>query len=156
MGRKLGALLPFLGKGSWVPIQHNVAWTTAQLHAKYYLDPFSHLAPPLPSSYASERKGWTKKEIGKTSGQKFTILCGHVEDISMLNRFFSIVDTCLSCEDIARQSCAMVPIWRFLATFLRPVFSESRMQQVSDLRLKFALRRPHHVWKYGRHPICSG
>jgi len=37
-----------------------------------------------------------------------------------------------------------------LATFLRPVFSASRVQQVSDLHLKFALR-PHHVWKYGRH-----
>jgi len=36
---------------------------------------------------------------------------------------FPIVDTCLSCEDIARQSCAMVRRWRFLATFLRPVFS---------------------------------
>jgi len=30
----------------------------------------------------------------------------------------------------------MVPRWRFLATFLRPVFSASRMQQVSDLRLR--------------------
>jgi len=26
------------------------------------------------------------------------------------------------------------------------------VQQVSDLRLKLALR-PHHVWKYGGHPI---
>jgi len=39
-----------------------------------------------------------------------------------------------------------------LATFLRPAFPASRMQQVSDLHLKFALR-PHHVWQYGRHPI---
>jgi len=38
---------------------------------------------------------------------------------------------------------------------LRPVFSASRVQQVSDLHLKFALR-PNHVWKYGRHPICGG
>jgi len=65
---------------------------------------------------------------------------------------FPIVDTCLSCEDIARQSCAMVPRWRFLASFLRPAFPASRVQQVSDLHLKFALR-PHHVWKYGRRPI---
>jgi len=35
----------------------------------------------------------------------------------------------------------MVPRWRFLATFLHPVFSASRMQQVSDLHLKFTLRR---------------
>jgi len=34
------------------------------------------------------------------------------------------------------------------------VFSASRVQHVSDLHLKFALR-PHHVWKYGRHPICG-
>ena len=39
-----------------------------------------------------------------------------------LTSFFPIVDTCLSCEDIARQS-ATVPRWRFL----RPVFfSEPR------------------------------
>jgi len=29
----------------------------------------------------------------------------------------------------------MVPTWRFLATFLHPVFSASRVQQVSDLHL---------------------
>jgi len=34
-----------------------------------------------------------------------------------LTSFFPIVDTCLSYEDIARQSCAMVPRWRFLAIF---------------------------------------
>jgi len=34
----------------------------------------------------------------------------------------------------------MVLRWRFLATFLRPVFTASRVQQVSDLHLKFALR----------------
>jgi len=47
----------------------------------------------------------------------------------MFNRFFPIVDTCLSSEDIARQSCAMVPKWRFL----RPVFAASRVQHISDL-----------------------
>ena len=26
----------------------------------------------------------------------------------MLNKYFPIVDACLSCEDIARQSCAML------------------------------------------------
>jgi len=39
--------------------------------------------------------------------------------------------------------------------FLRPVLLASRMQHVSDLHLKFALG-PHHVWKYGRHPVCDG
>ena len=71
-----------------------------------------------------------------------------------LTSFFPIVDTCLSCEDMARQRCAMVPRWRFLATFLRPVFAASRVPHTSDMHPKFALR-PHHVWKYGRHPISG-
>ena len=68
-----------------------------------------------------------------------------------LTTFFPIVDTCLSCEDIARQSCAMVPRWRFFASC---IFSEPRAARFR-LHPKFALR-PHHVWKYGRHPICDG
>ena len=38
------------------------------------------------------------------------------------------------------------------ASFLHPVFPASRMQHIPDLHSKFALG-PHHVWKYGRHPI---
>jgi len=41
-----------------------------------------------------------------------------------------------------------------IAIFLRPVFPASRVQHISDLHSKFALG-PHHVWKYGRHPICG-
>ena len=55
----------------------------------------------------------------------------------MLAFLFPIVDTCLSCEDIARQICAMVPRWRFLG----PAFLASCMQHVSDLHSKFALAR---------------
>jgi len=71
-----------------------------------------------------------------------------------LTIFFPIVDTCLICEDIARQSCAMMLRWRLFASFLRPVFSASRVHQVSNMHSKFALR-PHHVRKYGRHPISD-
>ena len=71
-----------------------------------------------------------------------------------LRSFFPIVDMYLSCEDIAQQSCVMVPRWRFFGDFLHLVFSAGRMQCISDLHSKFALR-PHHVWKYGRHPICG-
>jgi len=46
----------------------------------------------------------------------------------------------------------MVRRWRLFGDFLRPAFSASRVQHVSDLHSKFALG-PHHVWKYGRHPI---
>jgi len=68
--------------------------------------------------------------------------------------FFPIVDTCLSCEDIARQTCGMVPRWQLFGGFLHAVFSASRVQHVSDLHSKFT-ERPHHVWKYGRHPISD-
>ena len=71
-----------------------------------------------------------------------------------LTSFFPIVDTCLSCEDIARQSCTMVPRWRLFGDILRPALSASRVQHVSDPYPKFVLR-PHHVWKYGRHPISD-
>ena len=61
-----------------------------------------------------------------------------------LTIFFPIVDTCRGCEDIARQRCGMVHRWRFLATFLRPVFAASPVQHISDLHSKFALG-PRHV-----------
>jgi len=38
--------------------------------------------------------------------------------------------------------------------FLRPVFPASRVQHISDMHSKFAVR-PHHVWKYDRHPVCD-
>jgi len=96
----------------------------------------------------------TNETISAASGPKLTILWGQLEDIILLPNkfFFPIVDTCLSCEHIAWQSCAMVPRWRLLATFLRPVFSASRVLHISDMHSKFTLG-PHHVWKYGRHPI---
>jgi len=42
-----------------------------------------------------------------------------------------------------------------VGNFLRPVFTASPLQHVSDVHPKFALR-PHHVWKCGIHPICNG
>ena len=69
-----------------------------------------------------------------------------------LTSFFLIVDTRLSCEDIARQICAMVCRRRIFGDFLPPAFPGSRVQHISNLHSKFALR-PHHV--YGRHPICD-
>jgi len=97
----------------------------------------------------------TTGSISASSGPKFTILSGHVEEVLLLNKFFFlIVDTCLSCEDIAQQSCTMVRRWRLVGDFLHPAFPASRVQHASDLHPKFTLR-PHHVWKYGRHPISD-
>ena len=86
----------------------------------------------------------TNETISAASGPKFTILWGHVKEIVLLNKFLSIVDTCLSCEDIVRESCGMVPRWRFLATFLGPAFAASHVQHISDLHSKFSLQ-PRHV-----------
>jgi len=92
----------------------------------------------------------TTGPISAASGLKFTILWEHLEQILLLNKFFPIVNACLRCKDIA-----MVPRWRFFDYFFRPVFAASPVQHVSDLHLKFALR-PHHVRKYGKHPLCDG
>ena len=62
-------------------------------------------------------------------------------------------DTCLSCEDTADKVVRWGRDGDFVA-FLHAVFPVSRMQHESDLHLKFALR-PHHVWKYGRHPLSD-
>jgi len=73
-----------------------------------------------------------------------------VEEILLLNKFFPIVDTFLSWEDIDK-----VVRWCPDGDFLHPAFAATRVQYILDLRSKFALG-PHHVWKYGRHPICDG
>jgi len=39
--------------------------------------------------------------------------------------------------------------WCQSGNFLRPAFSVSRVQHISDMHSKFALR-PRRVWKYGR------
>ena len=51
----------------------------------------------------------TPEPISAVSGPKFTILREHVGIYCCLTSFFPFVDICLSCEDTARQSCAMVP-----------------------------------------------
>ena len=54
--------------------------------------------------------------------------CGDIwRTYCCLTSFFPIVDRCLSCEDIARQSCTMVRRSRFFATFASCI-SASRVQ----------------------------
>ena len=58
-----------------------------------------------------------------------------------LRSFFPIVDTCLSCEEIARRSCGMmVPGWRLFGDILRAVpiqhkvtWAEAYLHTKSDL-----------------------
>jgi len=58
----------------------------------------------------------TRQQISAISGPKFTMLWGHCEEILLYN-CFPTVRTCLSCKDIAGQSCAMVPRWRYFGDF---------------------------------------
>jgi len=84
-----------------------------------------------------------------------SLYCGDIwRTYCCLISSFPTVDTCLSCEDIAWQICKMVRRWQIFGDFLHPAFSASRVQYVSDLHPKFALR-PHHVWKYGRYPVSD-
>ena len=90
----------------------------------------------------------TRQQISAVSSPKFTILWGRVEEVSVFYRFFRLS----SCEDTAWQICAMVPKWGF---FVSCISSELRaVQHLSDMHTKFALR-PHHAWKYGKHPISD-
>jgi len=67
------------------------------------------------------------------------MLWGHLEEVLLLKKFFPIVDMCLSCEDIVRQSYAMVHRWQIFGDFLGHAFPVSRVQHISDLYSKFAL-----------------
>ena len=45
MGQKLGGGVCLFSDGSWVPIEHKVAWAKAYLHTKWHLfSPSSRLA----------------------------------------------------------------------------------------------------------------
>ena len=60
----------------------------------------------------------------------------------------------LSLPFLANMMCdgtQMAYFWRFFVSCI----SASRVHQVSEMHSKFALR-PHHVRKYGRHPIYDG
>jgi len=132
----------------WRPLFNATVWLTPTTRV-----PYSNAAKtrnPLKLPGVPQ----TNETISAVSGPKFSIFCGHVEEVLLLNMLFPIVNTCLSCEDIARQSCGMVRRWRFLVTFLGPAFAASSVQHLSDLHSKFALM-PHHVSRYGRHPTCG-
>jgi len=128
-------------KYRWRPLFNAAVWLTSTTR--------------VPCSNAAKTRNPLKLSGVPQTNETILAASGpYVEEILLLNKFFAIVDTCHSCKDIARQSCVMVPRWRFLATCLGPAFAASRVQHLSDLHSKFALG-PHHVPKYGRHPTCG-
>jgi len=127
-------------KFGWRPILESRAVTLPRCETRWNLQ-----GCPKLSDQSQPLVGWSSPYCGNM-WRRYCCLTSF---------FFLIVDTCLSCKDITRQSWAMVPRWRFFGDFLRPVFAASLVQHVSDLHLKFALKR-HHMCNYGRHPICDG
>jgi len=99
------------------PVQHRKVWLMPNTGV-----PCSNAAK-MRNSLKFALVPQTNETISAASGPKFTILWGHVEEILLLNSFFPIVDMCLSCEDIARQCCAILSRWRFFAFC---IFSEPR------------------------------
>ena len=85
----------------------------------------------------------TNETISAAIGPKFTILCGHVEEILLLNKFFS---DCRYVPQLRRNS--PTKLWdgaqmAIIGDFLRPVFAASRVQHISDVHSKFALGSRH-------------
>ena len=109
-----------------------------------------NMDPSVAATKTNWYNGGTTVTFGEESGlRSFTFPL-----VAITVDAYGAVTICLSCEDIAQQSCAMVPRWRVFSSFLCPVFSASCVQHTSDMHSKFALR-PHNLWKYGRYPMSD-
>ena len=86
----------------------------------------------------------TTGPISAASRPKFTVLWEHVEQVLLLNKFFSDCRYMPSLQRYSRTKLWDGAEMAILATFLGPAFAASRVQQVSDVHSKFALG-PHHV-----------
>jgi len=85
----------------------------------------------------------TRKPFSAASGPKLTILWGHLEEILLFNKYFRL------------PTHALVANIFYSPTKLSyPVFSASHVQHILEMHFQFT-QRPHHMWMYGRHPICD-
>jgi len=91
----------------WRPLFNAAVWLTPT--ARVSCSNAAKTRNPLKFAGVPQTRQW----ISVVSKPKFTILSGHMEEVLLFNKFFPIVDACLSSEDIARQSCATVQKWRF-------------------------------------------
>ena len=124
------------------------AQDTAKHRAKFGWPPLNNVAPPTkprcetPLNFA--RVPQTPEPISAASGPKFTILWDMWRRYCCLTSFFSGLSIHALVAKIQPDKVVQwCPGSDFLC-FLHPVFPASRMQHISDLHSKFALR-PHHV-----------
>ena len=147
-------------------------WANAQRDgrpAKYRWRPLFNVAKfgwcPLPECHAvtlpRHKTRWNLQGCPKLTNQSQPLVsrsspyCRYMwRRYCCLTSYFPIVNICLSCKDTAQKVVRWCRDGDFLAIFCILYFSASRVQYISELHSKFALR-PHHVWKYGRHPICD-
>jgi len=121
LGRKVNSApgrIPLGGKSLQKCIYSIAAQQTAKHHAKFGGLPLSDGAAVTDEAKTQTLLKFagvsqTRQPVWAISGPKFTISWRRY---CCLTSFFSIVDTCLSCEDIARQSCAMVRRWPIFAS----------------------------------------
>ena len=128
----------------WRPLFNAAVWLCSNAAKKWNLLKFAEVPQ-------------TNETISATSGPKFTILWGHVEEILLLNKFFFR----LSIRALVAKTQPDKVLWwcpdgTSLAIFCVLYFQRATCStfQFLDLHSKFALR-PHHVCKYGRHPISD-
>jgi len=92
----------------------------------------------------------TRQRISAVSGPKFTILRGHVQEVLLFKTFFS---DCRYMPQLGRYSPTKLSDGAKMA-----IFCVLYLQRAACSTFQICILnslRPHHVWKYGRHPISS-
>jgi len=101
--------------------------------------------------------GWNLQGCPKLANRSQSLegrSSSYYDDMRGRYRYLTIFSDCRYMPQLRRYSPTKLCDGAKMADFLRPVFSASRVQQISDMHSKFALR-PRHVWKYARHPISD-
>jgi len=100
----------------WRPLFNAAVWLTPTTRV-----PCSNAAKtPNPLKFAGVPQ--TRQRISAASGRTSPYYQNMWTRRYCCLTIFPIVDTCLSCEDTARQSIAMVPRWRFFASCIFTTF----------------------------------
>jgi len=125
-------------KSGWRPLLQCLAVTLPRRETRWNLQG----CPKLPD--------WSQPLVGRSSPY-----CGDMwRRYCCLTSFFLLSICALVAKIKPDKVVRWCPDGDFWQLFLRPVFPVSRAQHVSDRHSKFALG-PHHVSKYGRHPISN-
>ena len=133
----------------WLTLYNVPAQETAKHYAKFGWPLVSDVAAV---TKASRETRWNLLDCPKLPNRSHPLVCrrspykSYCEDMwkryCRLTSFFPIVDACLRCEDTAWQNIVRWCPWRWLifGDFCVQYFQRTRVQQISSLHSKFALR----------------